>query len=955
MRTHDAKLNNAEHSPAPAIKRESSQGGAATIKDNRPSTVYQRKLIEILKNRPKAISPIQRSEAKGSSKFRQIANNMGAAYGVDTSNLKATHNSSFPAKINAEATIQGNNIHFAPGKDTNYNIRHEVSHAIDNAINGTPKGDRIVNGQKVDTTREKVVDRMAIAPLKIGDGGAITGTKAFRIKHSPPSLPIQRAIETDHVAKNYDELMNMNVKELVNHTNKQADWHRHVTVPTERNKVRALLGFLRNKRGVDGTCEAFKSLDLWVKIQNTDGSAVDAGQGHKIMAYTRGVRKESAHCKKQTDVDQALSYGESILKLESKISMKLLAHIFTDKMFELLHNHLGKSNIDSFLNYYETCSPYLSANNGMEVFSYLVLKIDEAIDPVIYYKTSLKEPIRNYHRFEKAALEKLKENFDDTSKEKPLTLILHSQVDHNGAFFREKKLTELITKPELYVLMVEGVESLADAKTQINGLLDTHAQDGVIDQLMIAGHGETRSIGVAGDFSGQQEGIDLNKSADFLDYLLDKLANKIGDEMAVVVFNACLTNSNEVNVKTLGLTGEAAEDAQKIREYIHQNPNLASYIRHWSTAKGKEIKSIGASASTNAGVVYYDTRNRLTLQDAKDPKLTASKLEYVKEGIEPSGALRAALETWAADIGPKPALNAIKTRADKGDHSEWCEQLIRSLFASIHTNYHDYAEGIARLVTIATALKAFPAESNAQYERLRRFELDTPSYKDDVLYTIEKMSKTDQYEKISYIRLGLFQLQIKHREDKKNELLEHLGTFKYRMVKKYTFLEIDELDLDPLLPASDAKSPSHGQLLLALMAIKKERGKSFLLEHLDGSDSFPAKAKLEEVLDGYASENRVMMFIGKTEASGEDGKKANLQLEGDTTNKMYVTPMTRRGRVSHPVVIIRPKPMKKPGFLGELTKNQEVHILGKTAQWYAVEHEDKVGFVQQQYVTLIEA
>jgi len=118
--------------------------------------------------------PVQRNttgqtkgeQPQGSAKFKEIATTMGQQHGVDTSQLKATHNSSFPDTVNAEATIQGNKIDFAPGKDTEANMKHEVAHAIDNVKNGTPKGDKVVNGQSVDTTREQTVDNMAAQPLQ---------------------------------------------------------------------------------------------------------------------------------------------------------------------------------------------------------------------------------------------------------------------------------------------------------------------------------------------------------------------------------------------------------------------------------------------------------------------------------------------------------------------------------------------------------------------------------------------------------------------------------------------------------------------------------------------------------------------------------------------------------------------------------------------------------------------
>ncbi|MEL6556569.1 MAG: hypothetical protein AAFQ94_00195 [Bacteroidota bacterium] len=126
-------------------RTESHNDQLAQINDHRPNSTIQRKLLDRM---------------NGTSKFDRIVAKMGLQYGVDTSGLKATHNSSLPSRLHAEATIQGNRIHFGPGQDSPHNIRHEVAHAIDNRMNGTPAGDKFVNGYLVDTTREKVVGNM---------------------------------------------------------------------------------------------------------------------------------------------------------------------------------------------------------------------------------------------------------------------------------------------------------------------------------------------------------------------------------------------------------------------------------------------------------------------------------------------------------------------------------------------------------------------------------------------------------------------------------------------------------------------------------------------------------------------------------------------------------------------------------------------------------------------------
>ncbi|HAS45876.1 MAG TPA: hypothetical protein DCS93_35670 [Microscillaceae bacterium] len=109
--------------------------------------------------------PIQR-KVKQSNGGDQLKGVMSTQYGVDLSGYTEHQNSSFPASIGAAAAIQGKNIHYGPEEYTEQNRKHELGHIIDNTFNGIPKGDKVVNGQSIDTTREKAVDKIANTPLQ---------------------------------------------------------------------------------------------------------------------------------------------------------------------------------------------------------------------------------------------------------------------------------------------------------------------------------------------------------------------------------------------------------------------------------------------------------------------------------------------------------------------------------------------------------------------------------------------------------------------------------------------------------------------------------------------------------------------------------------------------------------------------------------------------------------------
>jgi len=128
-------------------------------------------------------TPVQRNGQKGtvqrnSPQGDDLKDRMSAKYKVDLSEYKEHPNSSFPGTVGADATIQGKDIHYGPGKFTEQNRKHEFGHAIDNTKNGTPKGDTVINGQSIDTTREKAAEKIENTPLpKSAEGETPTQLK----------------------------------------------------------------------------------------------------------------------------------------------------------------------------------------------------------------------------------------------------------------------------------------------------------------------------------------------------------------------------------------------------------------------------------------------------------------------------------------------------------------------------------------------------------------------------------------------------------------------------------------------------------------------------------------------------------------------------------------------------------------------------------------------------------
>jgi len=112
--------------------------------------------------------------------------------------------------------------------------------------------------------------------------------------------------------------------------------------------------------------------------------------------------------------------------------------------------------------------------------------------------------VRNLHRFPLLMLMRLVANLADVSGVKRLILVLHTGTDAPAAFQSAANLFNdlILASPNNLVLMIEGATSLAAITARIPNITSTWGQKvgGVrrISQVLIAGHGSTQTVGLAG-------------------------------------------------------------------------------------------------------------------------------------------------------------------------------------------------------------------------------------------------------------------------------------------------------------------------------------------------------------------------------------------------------------------------------------------------------------------------
>ena len=151
-------------------------------------------------------------------------------------------------------------------------------------------------------------------------------------------------------------------------------------------------------------------------------------------------------------LDAAVKQGKWIYRLTLLLG-GMIKLVMPRSVFEELIE--DESVAEKFEEYCEACKPVLQTPTGKEFSSFKTLVKVEKADVLGTYKPALPE-IRNLHRFSKAALDKLVK--DKGQKDKPLTLVLYSMFDHNGAFNRDYATETVILNDNIRVFVVEGMD-----------------------------------------------------------------------------------------------------------------------------------------------------------------------------------------------------------------------------------------------------------------------------------------------------------------------------------------------------------------------------------------------------------------------------------------------------------------------------------------------------------------
>ena len=523
----------------------------------------------------------------------------------------------------------------------------------------------------------------------------------------------------------------------------------------------------------------------------------------------------------------------------------------------------GLVEVGNFAGYFSKSGAYLQADNGADARSYLDMIEKDSKRP----DTFIGHPgrVHNYHRFEARLLTQLAVNEAIEDRTKPLLLILHSGADWNGAFHRDSALTDLVVHPRNLTVMVEGAATLEGAGGAAATIADRQGQHHRIQQLMLAGHGETQEMELAGvpsptgQVSGTQELNLAHNRARTEKFLRGLIGHMDAGPDTRIVLNACLTQAEEV---APNLPKDPADARRAILSSLAKNPSLASRISQLAPGRVVEgnIASVPAgtymdvdAAGNPTGVVHQ--------QIPSDPAAAFPDLpNYIEHGQDPEGCMRAVVVVWARDRAECLHRLGLRRAQPIGGFTD---RIVHTLYDIVAAN-NDDANLMNRLaISVAGGLDELQFPANQVPDSIAGVDNNLSAAEESSVFT-----PLHGFADLG-AQLAIDQVWMIQNPARGVAFLAELDAFPTTVAAAAHLSETWLAgSAAALLPLASAAAPTRPQIKLALWGVTGGRDDpachAFMLENAKATRHIvmPAGATVSDITGKSASENDVLTTLG---------------------------------------------------------------------------------------------
>lgn len=906
--------------------------------------------------------------------------------------------------LGAEAYAVGSNVAFG-GTPSLHTAAHEAAHVVQQRGGIQLKGGVGVAGDPYEEHADRVADAVVagqsaqsiLAEVPGGGGGGSHAVPRLQLRpatgpdgQGPNTVHDGGATATAAAPKSYADIGAGTVSAFVQYTDKQADWSMSLADEGSRTELRGLMEWLRADDHRVTALNSFRVAD--VITVKADLAALDA--------YARGRGTSSVPIDVAPTVAEARALGLDIIKLEGAMQRPVLHQIFTVDAFKQLRT---EKKVDAFVHYVNTCAPMLHAKGGVEIFSFLALAA--VADPSSFKDVT---DIRNYHRFQADALVALRAAQAGNPGNKPFTLVLHSALDHNGAFHQDPELTATITAASNHTIMIEGATSLDAISARLSGLVAVHGREEAdpkhagkkvrrIDQVMVAGHGASQGIELAGSVAADKAGKvktdsegdleikddDLNlhvnpkapetaahaaRTKQFMKQVMRLMSQDPATPHGRIIFNACLTASNDIDPAKVDPKASPEAQAKAMIKAIQASPSLVTAMRQVAAGEGRKVDVRGGNGSFGQ-VGLIDGKGALDIvadgtdpdgdgsPRTTDPQLTnPDKLVYAEQGTDPQGCMSAVAESWAKDRAK--LLPAVQRRRKAPKGGDWSEAVIQAMYELVETRYASSGAGISVLTSVTEGFHELASDTQSRIWPIWDLVADP-----DWALLEARLGAHGSWTGQPFVPLVFYQAWMFRNPGKTARFLTAVGVMTVRAAKDFLYMDALHQKWATLVPVTSAKPPDPGRLRLALRDLSDESAvqantKTFLASLVTGGAFV---VDVNAPLDGLSDDDTLLraLHLHPSQAAGAGAKadpkapppEANVDMDHDAKNESAVQSMSATGKVIAPEVTVREqasshgKPHPK-----KLHNGDSVHVMGQTGDWYLIDHEGTRGYTTKRYI-----
>ncbi len=379
----------------------------------------------------------------------------------------------------------------------------------------------------------------------------------------------------------------------------------------------------------------------------------------------------------------------------NSLQMGAFDHASEDSILTMIQNQ-WTADFDHF---FTTRHPIITGDSDYQ--SYIAARRDDGVDPMRY--ANALPDVRSLHWFAKSVLDKLVYDRLTTDTSRPVTILLLSAQDHNGALQRNAGTAAVILEPQHRALLAQGMGSLTEFRPLLEEWAATYTDDGQFEEVLFNGHGSPLGLELAakndefGNIENEENLSYTGATAEESQRLLEWLGKHL-EEGAAVGLSSCSTNaepfapqslpSDAANWDTELPPPMIAADRlswEEVREQILAPSTFAEHLA--LDLPNQRVRGANGLLYSEKG---RDPHGNLTVEGSEDPDVFGDKVAYIVSGRDPVGVVKGLIHVTAF-VNLETALILMRLRATNPSPTTppWDDRVVRwtcqSILSSVST------------------------------------------------------------------------------------------------------------------------------------------------------------------------------------------------------------------------------------------------------------------------------